>query len=50
MEKVVSGSDPSMGVSKRPAEDDAEDNHDSKRLKEDGVNGLQVPTIQAGGD
>jgi len=50
VEKVVSGSEPSMGVSKRPAEDDAEDNHDSKRLKEDGVNGLQVPTIQAGGD
>jgi hypothetical protein len=51
VDKVVPASEPSMGVSKRPAEDDADtDNHESKRLKEDGVVGLQVPTIQAGGD
>jgi hypothetical protein len=41
-----------MTVSKRPAptEDDEEENHEAKRLKEDTLVGLQVPIIQAGGD
>lgn len=52
VEKAVAAPEPSMTVSKRPApaEDDEEENHEAKRLKEDTLVSLQVPIIQAGGD
>lgn len=50
VEKVVPAPEPSITVSKRPAEDDEDETHEAKRLKEDSMVGLQVPIIQAGGD